>query len=101
MGNLKYCSSCGARNETRELEGRRRKVCPRCGTVHYENPRPAVTVVAVRDGQLLLVRRAVPPAEVCPVCGDVLLNPETVRRIEVLLQTPPHPVNKIPLYEYA
>ncbi len=63
MGYLKYCSSCGVRNETRKLDGRRRKVCPRCGTVHYENPRPAVTIVAVRDGQILLVRRAVPPAE--------------------------------------
>ncbi|MBA7604679.1 MAG: NUDIX domain-containing protein [Calditrichaeota bacterium] len=63
MGYLKYCSSCGARNETRKLEGRRRRVCPRCGTVHYENPRPAVTVVAVRDGQILLVRRGVAPAE--------------------------------------
>ncbi|UCH62254.1 MAG: NUDIX hydrolase [Fidelibacterota bacterium] len=63
MGYLKYCSSCGARNKIRKLEGRRRRVCPECGTVHYENPRPAVTVVAVRDGKILLVRRAVAPAE--------------------------------------
>lgn len=63
MGYLDYCSNCGARNETRELEGRSRRVCPQCGTVHYENPRPAVTIVAVRDEQLLLVKRAVPPAE--------------------------------------
>ncbi len=62
MGYLKYCSVCGARNETRELEGRKRRVCPQCGSVHYENPRPAATVVAVRDGNLLLVKRAVPPA---------------------------------------
>ncbi len=62
MGYLEYCSSCGARNETRELEGRKRRVCPECGTVHYVNPRPAVTVVAPRDGRILLVRRAVPPA---------------------------------------
>ena len=63
MNNLKYCSSCGSRNETRELEGRKRRVCPECGTVHYENPRPAVTVVAVRDERILLVKRGVPPAK--------------------------------------
>ncbi len=55
MGYLEYCSSCGSRNETRELEGRKRLICSQCGTVHYENPRPAVTVVAVRDGQTIIL----------------------------------------------
>jgi len=41
------------------------------------------------------------PAEVCSVCGDVLLAPETVRRIETLLQAPPPPSRKVPLYEFA
>ena len=41
------------------------------------------------------------PAEVCPVCGDVLLKPETVRRIEKLLKSSSHPVGTAPLYEYA
>jgi YgiT-type zinc finger domain-containing protein len=41
------------------------------------------------------------PAEVCPVCGDVLLKPETVRRIKVLLRSATRPVSTIPLYEYA
>lgn len=63
MGYLDYCSNCGARNETRVLEDRSRRVCPQCDTIHYENPCPAATVVAVRDEQLLLVKRAVPPAE--------------------------------------
>ncbi len=62
MAHLEYCSGCGACNDVKVVDGRSRHVCPRCGTVHYENPRPAVTVIAVRDGQLLLVKRAVPPA---------------------------------------
>ena len=62
MGHLDYCSECGALNETRELEGSPRRVCPECGTIHYDNPRPAVTVIAVENGSLLLVKRAVPPA---------------------------------------
>ena len=41
------------------------------------------------------------PAEVCNVCGDVLLAPETVRRIEALLKTNGHPARKVPLYEFA
>ncbi|HET6453409.1 MAG TPA: YgiT-type zinc finger protein [Armatimonadota bacterium] len=41
------------------------------------------------------------PAEVCSVCGDVLLKPETIRRIEVLLRTATRPASRVPLYEYA
>jgi YgiT-type zinc finger domain-containing protein len=40
------------------------------------------------------------PAEVCTVCGDVLLEPETVRRIEILLQGVNTPVQTAPVYEY-
>jgi YgiT-type zinc finger domain-containing protein len=41
------------------------------------------------------------PAEVCSVCGDVLLRAETVRRIEEMLQTRQRPAREVPLYEYA
>jgi YgiT-type zinc finger domain-containing protein len=41
------------------------------------------------------------PAEVCSVCGDVLLQPETVRRIEKILQTRAQPARTVPLYDYA
>jgi YgiT-type zinc finger domain-containing protein len=41
------------------------------------------------------------PAEVCNVCGDVLLTPETVRRIEALLKATPPPSRNVPLYEFA
>ncbi len=41
------------------------------------------------------------PADVCSVCGDVLLRPETVRRIEQILQTRAQPARTVPLYEYA
>ena len=41
------------------------------------------------------------PAEVCPVCGDVLLAPDTIRRIEKLLETMPQPTKAVPLYEFA
>lgn len=41
------------------------------------------------------------PAEVCSVCGDVLLAPEIIRRIEKLLETMPQPARAVPLYEFA
>jgi YgiT-type zinc finger domain-containing protein len=41
------------------------------------------------------------PAEVCSVCGDVLLRPETIRKIETLLGTATRPASRVPLYEYA
>ena len=41
------------------------------------------------------------PAEVCSVCGDVLLTPDTIRRIETLLATMPKPARAVPLYEFA
>jgi len=41
------------------------------------------------------------PAEVCSVCGDVLLKPETVRRIEELLKAKARPTRTVPVYEYA
>ena len=40
-------------------------------------------------------------AEVCSICGDVLLKPQTVRQIETLLQTATHPASMVPLYKYA
>ena len=41
------------------------------------------------------------PAEVCSVCGDVLLRPETVRSIEKLLRHRTAPARTAALYEYA
>ena len=41
------------------------------------------------------------PAEVCWVCGDVLLKPDTVRRIEAILREAGKPNRTAPVYEYA
>ena len=50
-------------------------------------------------GQLIVIDHI--PARICSVCGDVLLKPETVRRIEALLQEETSPNSTVPLYEYA
>jgi YgiT-type zinc finger domain-containing protein len=41
------------------------------------------------------------PAEVCSICGDVQLKPETVRKIERLLREATQPVATAPVYEFA
>jgi len=41
------------------------------------------------------------PAEVCRICGDVLLSPATIRQIERLLAGETAPIGSAPLYEYA
>jgi len=50
-------------------------------------------------GQVVVIDHV--PAEVCSVCGDVLLMPETVRGIEELLRKATPPAGTVPLYEYA
>ncbi len=41
------------------------------------------------------------PADVCSICGDVLLVPETVQHIEQLLQPQAQPKRSSPVFEYA
>jgi YgiT-type zinc finger domain-containing protein len=50
-------------------------------------------------GQVVVIDHV--PAEVCPVCGDVLLEPKTIRRIERILQDLEKPQKQVPLYEFA
>lgn len=51
------------------------------------------------QGQIIVINPV--PADVCSVCGDVLLKPDTVRRIEGLLQEKHQPASTVPLYEFA
>jgi ADP-ribose pyrophosphatase YjhB (NUDIX family) len=61
---MKYCSECGAPVETKWFyaEHRERLVCPRCGKVHFENPKVLVTCLAHWDGRLVMCRRGHEPA---------------------------------------
>ena len=63
----------------------------------YENRTVVHTVK--QQGNVVVIDHV--PAEVCSVCGDVLLTPDTIRRIEKLLETMPQPAKAVPLYEFA
>lgn len=57
-------------------------------------------VHTVKRRQKVLVFEDV-PAEVCNVCSDMLLAPETIRRIEDLMNREAKPRAHAPVYAYA
>ena len=63
----------------------------------YEGRKILHTVL--HQGQVMVIDRV--PVEVCPVRGDVLLKPETVRWLARLLKNPTKASTKVPLYEFA
>ena len=61
---FKFCPVCGGELASRLLKASEpeRLVCQRCGFVFYLDPKVAVaTVITNKDGQILLVRRAIEP----------------------------------------
>ena len=48
-----------------------------------------------RHGQVVVIDHV--PADVCSFCGDALLNLDTVRRIESLLEEERQPATTVPL----
>jgi ADP-ribose pyrophosphatase YjhB (NUDIX family) len=62
---LRHCSRCGGPLVFGPVPGedRDRHSCPECGCVTYVNPRLVVTTLPVTErGELVLLRRAIPPA---------------------------------------
>ena len=63
LRRIKHCRECGAAVAYRipADDNRERAVCPRCATVHYENPLNVVGTVPVWGEQVLLCKRAIEP----------------------------------------
>lgn len=61
----------------------------------YEEKRILHTVK--HHGNVIVIENV--PAEVCSVCGDVLLSLATVEAIETMLKNPGKPVRTAPVYE--
>ena len=59
----RFCPRCGGLLETvvRPGDDRPRQVCVACGRVHYRNAKPCAGALIVRDGRVLLVKRAIQP----------------------------------------
>lgn len=59
--DVRYCLRCGASLATADVHGTPRRLCRRCGHVHFTDPKVAVGVLCVRDDRVLLVRRGMDP----------------------------------------
>ena len=59
---FKFCSLCRYYLRKKQVDGRERLVCQKCGRIYYENPLP-VTVCAAknRKGKILIARRNLKP----------------------------------------
>jgi mutator protein MutT len=58
-----FCTQCAAKLEERELgpAGKKVPVCPRCGEIHWIDPKIAAGCLIVREERVLLVRRGIEP----------------------------------------
>ena len=61
---MNYCTHCGAAVEFKVPPGDSlpRHVCPRCATIHYQNPKLVTGCIVEWKGDILLCRRAIEPA---------------------------------------
>jgi ADP-ribose pyrophosphatase YjhB (NUDIX family) len=61
MADLNFCPRCAHALEDQMKFGRTRRVCPHCGFIFFRDPKVAAGVLAEREGQVVLVKRAVDP----------------------------------------
>lgn len=85
----RFCPFCGKPN--RKVAGARHRRCPTCGLHDWRNPAPATGCAILRDGQVLLSRRAGPPKkghwDLVGGFVDAGETPEQAIRREVLEET--------------
>ena len=56
-----YCPWCASPLVDDNIDGKKRRHCPKCDFIHYKNPVPAVGAFIVNDNKVLLVKRKYPP----------------------------------------
>lgn len=60
---MQFCSACGGRLVVQSIENdaKPRHVCQSCHRVQYEDPKVAACTIPVKNGKVLLMRRAINP----------------------------------------
>ena len=61
MTEFKFCPCCATQLNLEERFRSLRPVCPKCGWIHFVDPKVAAGVLVVRDDSVLLVRRVNEP----------------------------------------
>ncbi|WP_428240435.1 NUDIX hydrolase [Gynuella sp.] len=78
---MKFCSECAAPLivEVPEGDHRPRHVCPKCSTIHYQNPRIIVGTLPVHQGKIMLCRRGIEPRiDLWTLPGGFMENDESL-----------------------
>lgn len=58
-----YCPHCQTALVVKELDHIPRSVCPACGFIHFRNPAPAIALLIIKDGCVLLGKRRSDPGK--------------------------------------
>ena len=58
---IAYCSSCGAKTDTRVVGRQRLSVCDACDRIYFRNPTLVATALIEDGGRVRLVRRDIEP----------------------------------------
>ena len=58
---MKYCTKCSKILINSFIDYRERLSCKSCGHIVYQNPIPVAVVIVVKDGEILLIKRANDP----------------------------------------
>jgi len=61
MTDFKFCPRCTTQLNLEERFGGIRPVCPKCGWIHFVDPKVAAGVLVTHDDRVLLVRRCNEP----------------------------------------
>src|SRR5438105_4240038 len=62
MYAFRFCPDCGSELPAVSTERLISQTCHGCGAVHWRNAKPCAGALVVRDGRVLLGRRAIEPA---------------------------------------
>ncbi len=57
----KYCPSCTTKLVRKAIDRKKLLSCPKCGFIFWNNPKPVVSVILKKDGEILLIKRAKEP----------------------------------------
>ena len=59
--DFKFCPRCATQLNLEERFGGIHSVCPKCGWIHFVDPKVAAAVLVTQDDSVLLVRRVNEP----------------------------------------
>jgi len=60
---FKWCPRCKTALTLKDIDHKRRLACPSCGFIRFRNPAPVISLLIVKDDQVLLGKRSSEPGQ--------------------------------------